>query len=90
MNFQMPGSARRERQQGPTPEELRLRVEVRTLRDKVAAQEDLLETLQRANEGLYRQEYERAGGPRFNRSQPFGGLESRTPSEVPFAKGGTA
>lgn len=77
MNFPTMGSARRERQQasvstGPSPAELRLRVENRTLRDKIATQEDLLETLQRANEELYQRDYDRAGGPRFDTGQPFG------------------
>lgn len=77
MNFPMSGSARRKQQQasvpaGLNPEVLRLRVEVRTLRDKVAAQEAQIEGLQRANEELYRRDYDRTGGPSLDASQPFG------------------
>lgn len=55
-----------------TPTELRLRVELRSTRALVAAQNERLEALQAANEGAYRAAYDAQGGPHHCTARPFG------------------
>ncbi|MEU0160142.1 hypothetical protein ABZ154_15210 [Streptomyces sp. NPDC006261] len=57
-----------------TPTEIRLRAELRSARQQVAALEDRRLALQEANEGAYRAAYDATGGPRFDKLRPFGRL----------------
>lgn len=61
----------------PTPAEIRLRAENRDLRGMVKALSDQVIALQAANEGAYREQYDAAGGPRFDKLRPFGHLTER-------------
>ncbi|MFD3741105.1 hypothetical protein [Streptomyces sp. NPDC058629] len=57
-----------------TPLEIRLRAELRSAREQVAALEDRRLALQEANEGAYRAAYDATGGARFDKLRPFGRL----------------
>ncbi|MET9081396.1 hypothetical protein ABZX77_05745 [Streptomyces sp. NPDC004237] len=74
---------------GTSTRELRLAAENRSLRDLLATLTDRLEDLQRANERMYAADYDRAGGPSFDRSQPFGSEPARPLGTLPM-KGGAS
>lgn len=55
----------------PVPNEVQLHAEIRRLREQLELLTTVLDTLQRANEGAYRELSMANGGARFDTDKPF-------------------
>ncbi|MGW1498982.1 hypothetical protein ACWCQW_10490 [Streptomyces mirabilis] len=69
----------------PVPNEVQLHAEIRRLREQLELLTTVLNTLQRANEGAYRELSMANGGARFDSDQPFPPDPPRRLGQLPRA-----